>query len=167
MFFCSTSGTCDPKTVCDPKRKTQLSAKTEANITLQGRAPTPAGRPEKFSTKEDCVLAFPTLHTPSCRGPAPLQPVFQASRAHLPGSVPSLGLSSLLGGHPLPLGPGLFGNNGGKVKHGWKTGSESLNSQAGSLEGAEQQEGPGQMGGRFPGCSLPAPQTGSPQIACL
>lgn len=132
-----------PKLSVTQNGKVSCRLKQKLITHYRAEAPIPGRKAGAVSTKEDCVLAFPTLHTPSCWGPTPLQPVFQVSRAHLPGSVHSA-RSLLLS--PLLLGPGLFGDNGGKVKHGLKTGSESLNSQAGSLEGAEQQEGPGQMG---------------------
>lgn len=97
-----------------------------------------------MSGQEDRLLALPTLRRASCQAPAPSQPVFQGGWAHLPDSVNSSALPSLCrqsAEHPLPLGPGLFGNNGRNIKQGWKTGSESLNSQAGSLEGAGWREG--------------------------
>lgn len=64
---------------------------------------------------------------------------------------------------------------GGNIKQGWKTGSESLNSQAGSLEGAGWRRGrlglpreaSAARGGKFPGRSLLAPQQGAPCSACL
>lgn len=107
-------------------------------LTPQQRAgiPSRAGRPPSGASHPPAQ--------PAVRAPAPSQLVFLGGQA-LPGSVNSSVLLSLLSqsaGHPLPPGPGLFGNNGGNIKQGWKTGSESLNSQTGSLEGAGRREGP-------------------------
>lgn len=137
LFLFSTPGIHDPKTICDPKWKTQLLGNKEANPTAKGRDP--------LQGRKTAFWRFPPPAQPAVRAPAPSQPVFLGGQAHLPGSVNSSVLLSHLSqsaGHPLPPGPGLFGNNGGNIKQGWKTGSESLNSQTGSLEGAGRREGP-------------------------
>lgn len=90
-------------------------------------------------------------------GPSTISAVFQVSGGPSLQLCKQCRLSPRAAEHPMPLGPGLFANNGGNVKQGLKTGSESLNSQTSSLE-AEQQEGRGQMGGRVQGCSLFTPQ---------
>lgn len=168
----STPGIHDPQNLCDPKWKSQLSA-PKAITTAQGRGSRPGrktGRPERCLCSRVAGLHFPTSTHPA--GPQrPLGHLGLSSKqaGPTPGSVNSALLSSLparAAGHPLPLGPGLFGNNGGNIKQGLKTGSESLGSQGGSLEGAEQQEGPweaGPLGGLAGweedvlGCSLLTP----------
>lgn len=118
-------------------------------LTPQQRAglPSGAGRPGSLCEGGLSSGAFHPPHRQQS-GPSTV-PVFQGGQAHLPGSVNSSALSFLLGQstqHPLPLGPGLFGNNGGNIKQGLKTGSESLDSQTGSLEGAGRREGPQEAG---------------------
>lgn len=70
-------------------------------------------------------------------------------------------------------GPRLFGNNGANIKQGLKTGSESLNSQTGSLEGAKGREGPreagatcgaGGVGGKGSRALSSHPTVGHPQL---
>lgn len=136
-------------------------------------APGPAGRQEDQSGAYEAGLRA-CISQPPHTQPGPQRPLGHLGLSFkqagpTPGSVNSAVLSSLparAAGHPLPLGPGLFGNNGGNIKQGLKTGSESLGSQGGSLEGAEQQEGPweaGPLGGLagweedILGCSLLTP----------
>lgn len=125
-------------------RNGKLSCQGTKKLSPQQTAGLPSGQEDqRASGQEDRLLALPTLRTASCR---PQRPPGPCSKEAGPISrlckqlCPPLPLPPERR-HPLPPGPGLFGNNGGNVKQGWKTGSESLNSQAGSLEGAGWREG--------------------------
>lgn len=107
-------------------------------LTAQQRAglPSRAGRPEAFRAGGLPPGIFPpSAQRSQLSGPSTVpRPAFHAGRAPLPGSVNSSALPSLLGqSRTAPAtGAGLFGNNGGNIKQGLKTGSESLGSQRGS-----------------------------------
>ena len=143
FFFFSTPGIHDPKTICGPKWKAQLSGNKKAKPTTNGRAPLQGRKTRGCLGRRTAFWRFPPSAQPAV-GPSALPAHFPRRPGPSPRLCkqlcPPLPLPPERR-HPLPPGPGLFGNNGGNVKQGWKTGSESLNSQADSLEGAGWREG--------------------------
>lgn len=110
----------------------------------------PAGAEARAVSVQGRVLALLTLHSSSCLGLSTIAACISSkSGGGAGGGCISLGcgnssFSSFLGPSrrtPQATGPGLFGNNGGNIKQGLKTGSESQTSQTGSLEGTRQREG--------------------------
>lgn len=159
----STPGIHDPRTVT---QKGKPSCGLTKKLTPQESAgtPTKSRKPREVSVKGNGTLALPSPQAASWGAAVPFRPVFQVSLGLLRLGRKQFRLSppsSPGGGHPLPLGPGLFANNGGNIKQGRKTGSESLTSQTASLEGAGQREGPGGAGRKVPRSSYPT--TGRPQ----
>lgn len=108
----------------------------DANSTAKGRAPLQGRKTRGFPSRRTA-----SWHLPALRTAQPAVGPQHRSTACLPSRPgPSPGLCKQLCS-PLPPRPeqnspchwaGLFGNNGGNIKQGLKTGSESLGSQRGS-----------------------------------
>lgn len=158
VFFLLSQEYMIPKLPVTQNGKLSYGLKKKLLSQHRAGAPTPSRKTRAASVKEDSVLASPNLHTPSCWAPAPFRPAFRGSRAHLSSSVNGAGSLPEQPHTPCHEGLDCLGNNGGNMKQGLTTGSDSLNSQPASLKGPEWQEGPGQLGGRVPVCSLLTPQ---------